>query len=34
MKKSLLFFALVFASYSAVQGQTANTGSVSGVVKE
>ncbi|WP_333862246.1 TonB-dependent receptor [Sphingobacterium sp.] len=34
MKKSLLFFALVFASYSAVHGQTANTGSVSGVVKE
>ncbi|MCS4226743.1 TonB-dependent Receptor Plug Domain protein [compost metagenome] len=33
MKKSLLFFALVFASYGAVHAQTANTSSVSGVVK-
>ncbi|WP_343559835.1 TonB-dependent receptor [Sphingobacterium sp.] len=34
MKKSLLFFALVFASYGSVHAQTANTSSVSGVVKE
>ena len=34
MKKSLLFFALVFASYGIVNGQTANSSSVSGVVKE
>lgn len=34
MKKSLLFFALFFASYGAIQAQSAKSSSVSGVVKE